>query len=169
MKYGKAVAKVILPISNEGMNYVQQEVKKIGEAYNMWVIVKPIVNDYMKYTEGGFNLTVEFSPKGFTNGIIRHPKTKSRLSLFDLSNDTPYIFADLSYNDSVIEGTETHVNQYHCYVRTHGFLEIPYRHKNVEPYSGYCSFDYDTDIETITKSICDSVKSILEAYKPLIS
>lgn len=168
MKYGKAIDKVILPISNEAINYVETEVKKLGEAYNMWVVIDKFVSDYMKYAENGFNLTIEFKPKAYTEGPIRHSQTKSRLKLLDLTNDTPYIYVDLSYNDSVIEGTNDHVNQYHYYVRTHGLLEIPYRHHNIGAFSGYVSFDYDTDIETITKSFLNSVTTILEAYKLLM-
>ena len=168
MKYGKAIGKVILPISDKAMAHVEQEMKKIGDTYNMWVIVKPWVSDYMKYAEGGFNLTVYFCPKSYSEGVIRNPRTKSRLKLLDIPNDAPSVFVDLTYNDSVIEGTDEHVNQYHYYIRTHGFMETQYRCRTIGVFSDYVSFDYDTDIEVITKTICENVKQILEVYKPLI-
>jgi hypothetical protein len=167
MKYGKAVAKEILPIHDEAMSYIERELKKLGEAYNMWVEIDKQVNNYLKYAEGGFSVIAYFKPKAYTEKTIRHPKTKSRLSLLDIPNDTPYIVVDLTYNASVDEVTGEHVNQYHYFTSTHDFIEIPYRCRNVEAFSGYNSFDYDTDTAEIIESIKESVKAIAEAYKPL--
>ena len=169
MKQGKAIGKAILPIANETMTYIEQELKKLAEHHNMWVTIDRHISDYLKYAEGGFSVMVYFKPKAFTEKTIRHPETKSRLRLLNLPNDTPYIVVDLTYNDSVIEGTNDRVNQYHFYVRTHGFIEIPYRHRNVEVFGGYTSFDYDTDIEQIVNSIKHSVSDIAEPYKPLLA
>lgn len=167
MKHGKAVAKTILPIPDEAMSYIEQELKKLGEAYNMQVAIDRDVSDYFEYAEGGFGVMAYFKPKAYTEKTIRHPKTKSRLRLLDLPNDTPYIAVDLTYNDSVDEVTGEHVNQYHYYTCTHAFIEVPYRCRIVRAFSGYKSFDYDTDTAEIVKSIKGSVKAIAEAYKPL--
>lgn len=169
MKYGKAVGKAILPISNEAMSYIEQELKKLGEAYNMQAVIEKHVSDYLEYAEGGFSVLAYFKPKVYTDKTIRHPETKSRLWLLNLPNDTPYIMADLAYNDSVDEVTGEHVNQYHYFTYTHAFMEIPYRRRNVVPFSGYKSFDYDTDTIDIVESIKESVKAIAEAYKPLFN
>ncbi len=167
MKHGKVIAKAILPISDEAMSYIEQELKKLGEAYNMQVVIDRHVCDYLEYAEGGFSAMVYFKPKAYTDKTIRHPKTKSRLWLLDLPNDTPYIVVDLTYNDSVDEVTGEHVNQYHYFTRTHGFIEIPYRCRTIMAFSGYKSFDYDTDTVDIVESIKESVEAIAEAYKPL--
>lgn len=169
MKHGKAIAKAILPIPDEAMSYIERELKKLGEAYNMWVVIEKHVCDYLKYAEGGFSVMAYFKPKAYTEKTIRHPETKSRLWLLDIPNDTPYIAVDLTYNDSVDEVTDEHVNQYHYFTRTHGFIEIPYRCRNVMAFSGYKSFDYDTDTAEIVKSIKGSVETIAEAYKPLFN
>lgn len=167
MKYGKAVSKAILPISDEAMSYIEQELKKLGEAYNMWVVIDRHVSDYMKYAEGGFSVMAYFKPKAYTDKTIRHPERKSRLWLLDLPNDTPYIVVDLTYNDSVDEATGEHVKQYHYFTRTHAFIEVPHWCHNVCAFSGYKSFDYDTDTAEIVKSVKESVEAIAEAYKPL--
>lgn len=168
MKYGKAVAKEILPIHDEAMSYIERELKKLGEAYNMWVEIDKQVNNYLKYAEGGFSVMAYFKPKAYTEKTIRHPQTKSRLRLLDIPNDL-YIAVDLTYNGSVDEITGEHVNQYQYFTRTHGFIEIPYRCRIVEAFSGYKSFDYDTDTAEIVESIKESVKAIAEAYKPIIN
>lgn len=169
MKYGKAVSKEILPIHDEAMSYIERELKKLGEAYNMWVEIDKQVNNYLKYAEGGFSVIAYFKPKAYTEKTIRHPQTKSRLRLLDIPNDTPYIMVDLTYNASVDEVTGEHVNQYQYFTRTHDFIEIPYRCRNVEAFSDYNSFDYDTDTAEIIESIKESVKAIAEAYKPIIN
>jgi len=169
MKYGKAVSKEILPIHDEAMSYIERELKKLGEAYNMQVVIEKHVSDYLKYAKDGFSVMVYFKPKTYIEKTIRHPKTKSRLRLLVLPNDTPYIAVDLTYNDSVDEVTGEHVNQYHYFTSTHAFMEIPYHCRNVEAFSGYNSFDYDTDTAEIAESIKESVKAIAEAYKPLIN
>lgn len=167
MKYGKAVSKTILPIPDKAMSYIERELKKLGQAYNMQVVIDRHVSDYLKYAEGGFSVLAYFKPKAYTDKTTRHPKTKSRLWLLDLPNDTPYIAVDLTYNDSVDEVTGEHVNQYHYFTYTHAFIEVPYHCRNVGAFSGYNSFDYDTDTVEIIKSVKESVEAIAEAYKPL--
>lgn len=167
MKHGKAIGQAILPIPDKAMSYIEQELKKIGVAYNMWVVIDRHVSEYLKYAEGGFSVMAYFKPKAYTEKTIRHPQTKSRLWLLDLPNDTPYIVVDLTYNDSVDEVTGEHVNQYHYFTRTHAFIEVPYRCRNVAAFAGYKSFDYDTDTAEIIKSVKESVEAIAEAYKPL--
>ena len=142
MKHGKAVSKTILPITDKAMSYIEQELKKLGEAYNMWVVIDRHVSDYLKYTDGGFSVMAYFKPKSYTEKTIRHPETKSRLWLLNLTNDTPYIVVDLTYNDAIDEVTGEHVNQYQYFTRTHAFIEVPYRCRNVGTFSGYKSFDY---------------------------
>lgn len=173
MKHDKAVAKAILPIPECITAYFIEEAKKIGETYGMWVDTqkKEKINDpYQVYSEGGFRLQIQLYPKAYMNETpIRNPKTKNRLffrTVIDINS--PYVSVDLALNDSVIEGTDKHVSQYHFYVRTHGFMETRYHCRNIESFADYKSFDYDTDDKTIAKSFCDSVKQILDAYEPLI-
>jgi hypothetical protein len=79
----------------------------------------------------------------------------------------PAIVVTLSHNKELTEDTNEWVDQYQFYVSTTALQERDYHCRNWECFSGYNSFDYDTDVEEIINSIKASLQYIVDAYRPL--
>lgn len=97
------------------------------------------------------------------NTKVRDKQTKATLTAIQGCRIRVWI----TYNDSVIEGTDEHVAQYHFFVRTFGLYERGYRCRHIETFSNYTSFGYDTDYKEIEKEVLQSVTQIIDAYRPI--
>lgn len=162
MKYGKAIGEFLLPFKSEDFSVLYHKSREIAQRLGLNVAVTKQKRNWPKYGKDGYVVEVVFTPTEWKEGVTRDPKTHNRLKVF--SHDTPYIKAEVEFNDSRIEGTDHRVNQYHCFIGTHNLFECEYKCRHYEAFSKYQSFEYDTEINEIMSFIGCEVAKIYQAY-----
>ena len=176
MKYGKAVAKKVIGISKQDFNAIMDAMITFARDNNLRLNYEPHDETYIERDNDGYRHEFRFEPMQWVDNAtvnlsydvaalmgIAH---KTKTLLINTPN-IPNIIVMLTHNHERIEGTNEWVDQYQFYVSTSALQEREYKHKYWECFSGYNSFDYDTDIEEIIKSIKASLQYIVDAYRPL--
>lgn len=168
MKYGTAVAKKAIGISKQDFSAVMDAMIAFARINNLRMNYEPHDETYIERDKDGYRHEFKFEPIQWNDGTanligVSH-KTKSlRIN----SPNIPAIVVMLSHNKELTEDTNEWVEQYQFYVSTTALQEREYRRRSWECFSGYKSFDYDTDIEVIINSIKTSLQYIVDAYRPL--
>lgn len=168
MKYGTAVCKKVIGISKQDFNAVMDAMIAFARENNLRMNYEPHDETYIERDKDGYRHEFKFEPVQWNDGVVNligvSHKTKSlRIN----SPNIPDIIVMLSHNKELTEDTNEWVEQYQFYVSTTALQEREYRRRYWECFSGYNSFDYDTDIEEIINSIKTSLKYIVDAYRPL--
>ena len=178
MKYGKAVAKKVIGISKQDFNAIMDAMITFARDNNLRLNYEPHDETYIERDNDGYRHEFRFEPMQWIDnatvnqfqdvvtsmGLIH--KTKIKTLRINTPN-IPDITIMLSHNHELTEDTNEWVDQYQFYVSTSALQEREYRHKYWECFSGYNSFDYDTDVEEIINSIKSSLQYIVDAYRPL--
>ena len=168
MKYGTAVVKKVIGISKQDFNAVMDAMIAFARINNLRMNYEPHDETYIERDKDGYRHEFKFEPIQWNDGTanlmaVSH-KTKSlRIN----SPNIPAIVVMLSHNKELTEDTNEWVEQYQFYVSTTALQEREYRRRHWECFSGYNSFDYDTDVEEIINSIKASLQYIVDAYCPL--
>lgn len=169
MKYGTAVAKKTIGITKQDFNAVMDAMITFARDNNLRLNYEPHDETYIERDNDGYRHEFRFEPMQWidnatVNLLGNAHKTKTlRIN----SPNHPNIIVMLSHNRELTEDTNEWVEQYQFYVSTLALREREYRHKYWECFSGYKSFDYDTDVEEIINSIKSSLQYIVDAYRPL--
>lgn len=176
MKYGKAVAKKVIGISKQDFNTIMDAMIAFAHANNLRMNYEPHDETYIERDKDGYRHEFRFEPMQWIDNAtvnlvcdvaslmgVAHKTKTLRIN----SPNIPDIIVMLSHNHELTEDTNEWVDQYQFYVSTSALQEREYRHKYWECFSGYNSFDYDTDVEEIINSIKSSLQYIVDAYRPL--
>ena len=171
MKYGKAVAKKTIGISKQDFNTIMDAMIAFARANNLRMNYEPHVETYIERDNDGYEHEFRFEPMRWmynvTANLLRCGNKTKTLRI--LPPSVPAITIILTNNHERIEGTNEWVDQYQFHVSTSALQEREYRCKHWESFSGYNSFDYDTDLEEIISSIKSSLRYIVDAYLPLFN
>jgi hypothetical protein len=171
MKYGKAVGKKIIAINKQDFDFLMSHMIAFAQGNNMRMDYEPLQDDglYFNHDADGYRHKFTFEPMRWidnatANLLCDGQKTKT---LRILSPYIPAIAITLTHDHGLTEDTNEWVDQYHFFASTSSLQEREYRRKTWECFSGYKSFDYDTDIEEIVSSIESTLQQIVDAYLPL--
>lgn len=169
MKYGTAVAKKVIGISKQDFSAIMDAMIMFARDNNLRLNYEPHDETYIERDNDGYRHEFRFEPMQWVdNATVKlfgnAHKTKTLRINFP---NNPHIIVMLSHNHELTEDTNEWVDQYQFYVSTSALQEREYRHKYWECFSGYNSFDYDTDVEEIINSIKSSLQYIVDAYRPL--
>ena len=169
MKYGKAVSKKVIGISNQDFNAIMDEMISFARTNNLRMNYEPHDETYIERDKDGYRHEFKFEPMQWVDNAtvnLLSDTHKTKTLRINFPNH-PIIIVMLSHNHELTEDTNEWVDQYQFYVSTSALQEREYRHKYWECFSGYKSFDYDTDVEEIINSIKSSLQYIVDAYRPL--
>ena len=167
MKYGNAIPKKTIRIEDKDFLPLIGAMAAFGRENGMWhdYEAKKPIHEHDD-DEGGFEHVWRYMPRTWDYRECKHgtyrPSTLRVNPTFK-----PILIVYIELCKSQIEGTDEWVNQYQMFVRTANLQERGYRHKRWEVFSGYKSFDYDTDINEIIKSATESLQQIVDAYRPI--
>lgn len=169
MKYGKAVAKKTIGISKQDFSTIMDVMTAFARTNNLRMNYEPHDETYIEREKDGYIHEFRFEPMQWIDNAIVNlfGNTHKTKTLRINSPNIPNIIITLSHNHELTEDTNEWVDQYQFFVSTSALHEREYRHKNWECFSGYKSFDYDTDVEEIVNSIKSSLQYIVDAYRPL--
>ena len=169
MKYGKAVEKCEIKLSEVQRRYSADTIHKFADEKGINVSVekvKPL--GYHKPSKGAYRLKIKFKPtiKGIDTTKEYRQNSGKTLRIENRGYDPCFIVL-LSYTLDETKDTHEEVEQFSFFIDTSNCYEREYRHRTWHCYSGYKSFDFDTDCKEITKSIMESVGKIIDDFKPL--
>ena len=169
MKYGKAVHKCDIKMSEVQCKYIVDTLRNFAKENGINFSTKKVKpSSFLNPIKGAYNVQIKFKPtiKGIdTRKEYRHKSGKT-LRIENIGYE-PFFIVSLSYSLDEIEDTHEEVEQFSFFIRTSNCYEREYRHRTWDCYSGYKSFDFDTDCKEITKSIMESVGKIIDDFKPL--
>lgn len=176
MKYGKAVAKKVIGISKQDFSTIMDAMIVFARNNNLRMNYEPHDETYIEHDKDGYRHEFRFEPMQWVDNAtvnlsydvaslmgVAHKVKTLRINF----PNRPDIVVMLSHNHERIEGTNEWVEQYQFHVSTSALQEREYRCKHWESFSGYNSFDYDTDVEEIISSVKSSLQYIVDAYRPL--
>lgn len=170
MKYGTAVAKKVIGISKQDFSAIMDAMITFARDNNLRLNYEPHDETYIERDNDGYRHEFKFEPMQWVDNatvkLLTAHQTKTLRINFP---NNPDIIVMLSHNHELTEDTNEWVDQYQFYVSTSALQEREYRHKYWECFSGYNSFDYDTDVEEIINSIKASLQYIVDAYRPLFA
>ena len=164
MKYGKAIPRKTIKIEDKDFLPLMGAMSAFGRENGMWHEYEhrtPLCN----HDEDGFEHVWRFMPKSWTDKLCKYGTDKRTLRVALMFK--PVLIACVELCKSQIEGTDEWVDQYQVFIRTENLKERGYRCRRWESFSGYKSYDYDTDINEIIKSATESLQRIVDAYKPI--
>ena len=169
MKYGTAVCKKVIGISKQDFNAVMDAMVAFARANNLRMNYEPHNETCIEHDKDGYRHEFRFEPMQWNDNATVNllGNTHKTKTLRINSPNHPNIIVMLSHEHGLTEDTNEWVDQYQFYVSTLSLREREYRHKYWECFSGYNSFDYDTDVEEIINSIKSSLQYIVDAYCPL--
>jgi hypothetical protein len=170
MKYGKAVAKKVIGISRQDFNAIMDAMIAFARINNLRMNYEPHDETYIERDKDGYRHEFKFEPIQWNDGTVNLMAVSHKTKTLRINSpNIPAIVVMLSHNKELTEDTNEWVEQYQFYVSTTALQEREYRCRNWECFSGYNSFDYDTDVEEIIKSIKSSLQYIVDAYRPLFA
>lgn len=169
MKYGKAVAKKVIGISKQDFNTIMDAMIAFARANKLRMNYEPHDETYIEHDNDGYLHEFRFEPMQWIDNATANLLGNTHKTLRINSPNIPDIIVMLSHKHELTEDTNEWVDQYQFYVSTSALQEREYRCKHWECFSGYNSFDYDTDIEEIISSIKSSLRYIVDAYLPLFN
>lgn len=171
MKIGKAIPKAVIEITEEQRTELFSAISTFAKENNLAFEYRAEKQGYLVYEYEGVNArthTFTLQPKNCNYNQAKFGTSKPK-TVRIVPNMQPSIRIAIDCSKSLIEGTDEYVNQFHYFIRTSCMQEREYRHRNWESFSGYLSFDYDTDAKTLAESIIQSLNIIVNAYKPLFA
>lgn len=169
MKIGKAISKAVIEITEEQKTELFSAILAFAKQNNLVFGYNAEKKSYLVYE--GVNAsthTFTLQPKNCNYKQVKYG-TVTPKTVRIVPNMQPSIAITAEYTKSLIEGTDEYVNQFHYFIHTSFLQEREYRHRHWETFSGYVSFDYDTDAKTLAESILQSLDNIVNAYKPLFA
>lgn len=171
MKYGKAVRKKVIGINKCDYDIIMSHMIAFAQENNLRMNYEPHDEMCIERDNDGYCHEFRFEPMRWIDNtevnLLRCGNKTKTLRI--LPPNIPTIAIMLTNNHERIEGTNEWVDQYQFFAYTSALQEREYRCKHWESFSGYNSFDYDTDLEEIISSIKSSLRYIVDAYLPLFN